>query len=186
MSHSAFKPFVLGKGIQKSRGISRPRRVLGSLFAATIAVYSQDLLADEGGVSVWLPGFFGSLAATPLQPGWSLTSIYYHTSVSAGADVTRAREITIGRIPINLNANLSANLNATGDLALFQRSAVSGNTSPKPVTASLMLSERAKGIAPNGVVNVPESVAARDVLVRPYNPRTPTVAWAPKTGVEKV
>jgi len=118
MSHSAFKHFVLGKGIQKSRDISRPRRVLGSLFAATIAVYSQDLLADEGGVSVWLPGFFGSLAATPLQPGWSLTSIYYHTSVSAGADVTRAREITIGRIPINLNANLSANLNATGDLAL--------------------------------------------------------------------
>ena len=118
MSHSAFKHFVLGKGIQKSRDISRPRRVLGSLFAATIAVYSQDLLADEGGVSVWLPGFFGSLAATPLQPGWSLTSIYYHSSVSAGADVARAREITIGRIPINLNANLSANLNATGDLAL--------------------------------------------------------------------
>src|SRR5947209_17041594 len=116
MSHSAFKHFVLGKGIQKSRGISRPRRVWASLFAATIAVYSQDLLADEGGVSVWLPGFFGSLAATPLQPGWSLTSIYYHTSVSAGADVTRAREITIGRIPINLNANLSANLDARADL----------------------------------------------------------------------
>jgi len=52
-----------------------------------------------GGVSFWLPGFFGSLAAAPQQPGWSLTSIYYHTSVSAGADVARAREITIGRIP---------------------------------------------------------------------------------------
>ena len=46
--------------------------------------------ADEGGVSFWLPGLFGSLAAVPQQPGWSLTSVYYHTSVSAGADVARA------------------------------------------------------------------------------------------------
>jgi hypothetical protein len=67
-------------------------------------------LADEGGVSVWLPGFFGSLAAAPLQPGWSLQSIYYHTSVSAGADVSRAREITIGQIPLNLNASLSGSV----------------------------------------------------------------------------
>jgi penicillin V acylase-like amidase (Ntn superfamily) len=33
-----------------------------------------------------------------------------------------------------------------------------------PFTASLMLSERANGIVSNGVVDVPESVAARDVL----------------------
>ena len=32
--------------------------------------------ADEGGVSFWLPGLFGSLAAAPQQPGWSLASIY--------------------------------------------------------------------------------------------------------------
>ena len=69
-------------------------------------------------MSFWIPGFFGSLAATPQQPGWSLANIYYHTSVSAGADVARAREITIGKIPVNLSANLSANLNATGDLGL--------------------------------------------------------------------
>jgi len=74
--------------------------------------------ADEGGVSVWLPGFFGSLAAAPLQPGWSLQSIYYHTSVSAGADVSRAREITIGQIPLNLNASLSGSVNADADLGL--------------------------------------------------------------------
>ena len=47
-------------------------------------------------MSFWLPGFFGSLAATPLQPGFSLTSIYCHTSVEAGAEVARAREIRIG------------------------------------------------------------------------------------------
>jgi hypothetical protein len=56
------------------------------------------------------------LLDTRLQPGWSLTSNYYHTSVSAGAEVARAREITIGRIPVNLNANVSANLDARADL----------------------------------------------------------------------
>ena len=55
-------------------------------------VSSQRALADESGVSFWVPGFFGSLAATPQQPGWSLGNIYYHTSISAGADVARARE----------------------------------------------------------------------------------------------
>jgi len=42
--------------------------------------------ADEAGVSFWLPGLFGSLAAVPGQPGWSWTTLYYHTSVSAGGD----------------------------------------------------------------------------------------------------
>src|SRR5262249_23213190 len=118
MPHLAFEHSAPGKGIRKRQDMARPRRVLAALFAAVTVLYSQDLLADEGGVSVWLPGFFGSLAASPLQPGWSLTSIYYHTTVSAGADVAKAREITIGQIPVNLNANLSASLNARADLAL--------------------------------------------------------------------
>jgi hypothetical protein len=79
----------------------------------------QVALADEGGVSFWLPGLFGSLAAVPqAQPGWSLANIYYHTSVSAGSDVSLAREFQIGRVPVGLNASLSANLNATGDLGI--------------------------------------------------------------------
>jgi hypothetical protein len=90
-----------------------------AVFALAIIVSApRGALADEGGVSFWLPGFFGSLAAAPQQPGWSLTSIYYHTSVSAGADVARAREFQIGRIPVNLTANVSANLDARADLAL--------------------------------------------------------------------
>ena len=86
-----------------------------AIFLCPVASY-----ADEGGVSFWVPGFFGSLAATPLQPGWSLANIYYHTSVSAGADVARAREFTLGRVPGNLtvNANLNLNVKATGDLGL--------------------------------------------------------------------
>jgi hypothetical protein len=88
-----------------------------ALFSAVIAVPTV-ATADEGGVSFWLPGFFGSLAAAPQQPGWSLTSIYYHTSVSAGADVTRAREFETGRISLSTSANVSASLNARADLAL--------------------------------------------------------------------
>src|SRR5215471_21494612 len=118
MPHLAFEHFVPRKGIQKRRDLTRPRRVLAALFAAATALYSQDLWADEGGVSFWLPGFFGSLAAAPQQPGWALTSIYYHTSVSAGGDVARAREFETGRIPITATANVSASLNARADLAL--------------------------------------------------------------------
>jgi len=98
------------------------RRALMKAFASAlvsvVVAVPMPAMADEGGVSFWLPGFFGSLAAAPQQPGWSLTSIYYHTSVSAGADVARAREFEIGRIPLNLTANVSANLDARADLAL--------------------------------------------------------------------
>ena len=52
--------------------------MLASIFAVDTAK------ADEGGVSFWVPGFFGSLASTPLQPGFSLGSIYYHTDVKGG------------------------------------------------------------------------------------------------------
>ena len=87
--------------------------------AVALACFASTAKADEGGVSFWLPGLFGSLAAVPQQPGWSLATVYYHTTVSAGADVARAREITIGKIPVNQSANLSATLEyARADLAL--------------------------------------------------------------------
>ncbi|MFO1109051.1 MAG: transporter [Bradyrhizobium sp.] len=85
---------------------------------------STAVFADEGGISFWLPGTFGSLAAVPQQPGWSAAVTYYHTSVSAGGDVARAREITIGNIPANVTANLSANIKADVDLGLFTTSYV--------------------------------------------------------------
>ena len=87
---------------------------------ASAITFSDCASADESGVSFWIPGLFGSLAATPQQPGWSLANIYYHTSVSAGADVARAREFTLGRVPANVtvNANLNLNVNATGNLGL--------------------------------------------------------------------
>src|SRR6267378_252496 len=106
---------------KSGRPISAPRRRLGVaaiVLAPAIMFFSDGALADESGVSFWIPVLFGSLAATPQQPGWSLANIYYHTSVSAGGDVARAREFTLGRVPANVtvNANLNLRVNATGDL----------------------------------------------------------------------
>ena len=89
-----------------SRRLPGKRSAAIATLAAASVLFSQAARADEGGVSLWLPGFFGSLAASPLQPGWSLTSIYYHTSVSAGANVATAREFETGRIPVNLAASV--------------------------------------------------------------------------------
>jgi hypothetical protein len=85
------------------------------LLSATASV----ALADESGTSFWLPGTYGSLAAVPDTPGWAVASVYYHTSVSAGADVAAAREAQIGRFNPTLNVNLNASLHATADLALI-------------------------------------------------------------------
>lgn len=74
--------------------------------------------ADEGGISFWIPGFFGSLAATPQQPGFSFAGIYYHTSVSAGGNVAFARQVTRGNITANFSGSLTANLDAKADLVM--------------------------------------------------------------------
>lgn len=63
-----------------------------------LASVSQLSLADEGGVSFWLPGNFGSFAAAPSEPGWALPVIYYHGPASANSDksFTRGGRITAG------------------------------------------------------------------------------------------
>jgi hypothetical protein len=95
-------------------------KVSACALSALLLLSPEISRADESGVSFWIPGLFGSLAATPQQPGWSLANIYYHTSVSAGADVARAREFQLGNVPANVtvNANLNMHVNATGDLGL--------------------------------------------------------------------
>jgi hypothetical protein len=89
-----------------------------SLALAAALTTPQAALADEGGVSFWIPGFFGSLAATPQQPGWSVATIYYHTSVDAGGNVVFARQVTRGRLTGNFTGNLSAELDADADLGI--------------------------------------------------------------------
>ena len=89
------------------------------LAVAVACAFAPMAAADESGVSFWIPGLFGSLAAVPQQPGWSEASIYYHTSVSADGSVSLAREFQIGNIPVNASARASANVNGTGDAGLF-------------------------------------------------------------------
>ena len=88
-------------------------------IAALLTLSPLTAHADESGVSFWVPGQFGSLAAVPQTPGWSMGVVYYHTSVGATGDVAAAREIQIGRIPATVNVSLNANLNAQGDLVFL-------------------------------------------------------------------
>jgi hypothetical protein len=85
-------------------------------LCVALACAPERARADESGVSFWIPGFFGSLAATPQQPGWSLTSIYYHTDVSASGNAALAREIQIGQFNPTINVNANANVHAVADL----------------------------------------------------------------------
>jgi hypothetical protein len=98
-------------------------RQLGISLAAAatllVGLSFQSARADEGGVSFWLPGQFGSLAAVPSAPGWSLGTVYYHTSVGASGAVAAAKEIQIGRLSPTVNVNLNVNLNAQADLLIL-------------------------------------------------------------------
>jgi hypothetical protein len=89
----------------------RSARLLALAIGAAASLIPGAALADEGGVSFWLPGLYGSLAAVPTGPGWSYFSFLYNTNVRGGADVATAREITIGRFNPTLNLSLNASLN---------------------------------------------------------------------------
>jgi hypothetical protein len=92
---------------------------VAALAFTALASTSNNSRADEGGVSFWIPGFFGSLAATPQQPGWSLAAVNYYTDVSGGGNIALSREITIGQFNPALNASVSANVHAKVDLQMF-------------------------------------------------------------------
>ena len=77
---------------------------------AFAAASNRPALADQGGVSFWLPGAFGSLAASPLVPGWSLGAIYLRSDVNAGGDVAASRAIAFPNRTVNLTASLDAQL----------------------------------------------------------------------------
>lgn len=90
--------------------------IAGILSVIAVVATPHASIADEGGVSFWLPGLYGSLTALPAQPGWSFATIYYHTSLNAGGGVAAARQVTIGKLNPTVNVNLNANLNAQIDL----------------------------------------------------------------------
>jgi len=61
------------------------RRTSASIAVVATSIASAPIasFADEGGVSFWYPGTYGSLAALPQQPGWSVSVTHYHATVSA-------------------------------------------------------------------------------------------------------
>ncbi|MGO9848780.1 MAG: transporter [Methylocella sp.] len=93
----------------------------GTLALAVVCSLPGVSRADEGGVSFWLPGLYGSLAAVPqAAPGWSFYTFNYYTNVSAGADVSAAREVQIGGSKAMVDLNLSATLHAQAELEWVQ------------------------------------------------------------------
>jgi hypothetical protein len=92
---------------------------LGGTVAAALALWSpQAAIADESGISFWLPGLYGSLSATPTTPGWSIAAIYYHTSVDASGATAAAREFQVGRFSPTVNIDLNVSLGGQADLML--------------------------------------------------------------------
>jgi hypothetical protein len=63
----------------------------GLLAASSLAFIAfagqvQSARADEGGVSFWQPGQYGSFAAIAPSPGWSLPLMFYSYGGSMGAE----------------------------------------------------------------------------------------------------
>ena len=88
-------------------------RLTGVLAAAALGLLSPQMAAaDENGISYWLPGLYGSLAATPTTPGWSIGAIYYHASVGASGAAAASREFPVGRLSPTVNVNLNVALRA--------------------------------------------------------------------------
>ncbi|RTL49509.1 MAG: phenol degradation protein meta [Bradyrhizobiaceae bacterium] len=86
------------------------RRVI-ALISSVIAIpclLMNSARADESGISFWLPGLNGSLAAAPAVPGWSWATLYYHTSV----DASRSAKFTDG-------GSVVAGLRGQADLGIF-------------------------------------------------------------------
>src|SRR4051794_12691680 len=107
------------KGTEVAAVSRRYTRHALALAVALLISMPTASFADEGGVSFWLPGLFGSLAATPLQPGPTFSTTYYHTTVSAGGDVGRALEIRTAHFPLNLSGSVNIRLDAAVELGLF-------------------------------------------------------------------
>jgi hypothetical protein len=109
----------MGTSRSGARHSSWSHRLAGGTIATVLALVAHFASADESGESFWTPGSFGSLAATPSQPGFSLTSAYYHTSTTAGSEVARARLIRIGRLEASVAESVSAISISPEDLAMF-------------------------------------------------------------------
>ena len=56
------------------------------------------------------------MLAAPLQPGWSLTSMYYHTNVAANGSAAVSRQITIGQFNPTVNVSINEHVHGEADI----------------------------------------------------------------------
>src|SRR5262249_1021026 len=126
VTRGALSWFLTEKSFVKfaARGVAVP---IAGIIVISTATSSR---ADEGGVSFWLPGFFGSLAATPLVPGFSFGNILYYSQVSAGGNVAFAKQVPLGNINVNFTGNFNANVHGSAEPLYF---ALPGYTFATPV-----------------------------------------------------
>jgi hypothetical protein len=99
-------------------GHSKRRKPIVIAGLCTMALFTvpSAALADAGGVSFWLPGTFGSLAAAPAVPGWAYETIYIHLQMSAGAG---KNFVTTNGIPGSVVASLNAHADALVEGATY-------------------------------------------------------------------
>jgi hypothetical protein len=83
----------------------RYRFILALIVGATLFSPSGPAKADAGGLSYWLPGTFGSLAAAPGVPGWAYSTIYLYVQTAAQGDKEFVRG---GAVVAGLNASADA------------------------------------------------------------------------------
>ena len=94
---------------------SRPLIAAAALTAAIISLPARSF-ADENGASFWTPGIYGSLAAVPSNPGFSLTTVNYPLFVTASGGIAAQREFEIGRFSPTVNVNLNVKVKANADV----------------------------------------------------------------------
>jgi hypothetical protein len=103
------------------REMKRPLRRAVATFVSALAALAVGAIsadADEAGISFWVPGTYGALAAAPLPPGFSLAEVYYHSPIKAGADVATAIQIPRAGVTAKLPATLDFHLGVQTDLLL--------------------------------------------------------------------
>jgi hypothetical protein len=93
---------------------SAPKLRLGKAAASVAVVViffaispPSTCFADEGGVSFWYPGTYGSLAAELQEPGWSLSVIDYHATLTASGETALQSRGEIGGFPAGPSATAS-------------------------------------------------------------------------------
>ena len=132
------------------------------LFAIALIALPAPALADAGGISFWLPGSFGSLAATPVAPGWAYSTIYLHLQANAGAT---QNFVTSNGLRGSVVTGLSARADALAVGITY--------TSPTPVLG---------GQAAISFLTAPGNVGAGIGATLTGRPGTPFRAWRPTTA----